>query len=603
MREATIFVFLFLILGSSFTPRLALAEGDDIVGTVLISTDKLSYFTKEPITISGEITNKKMPVIAIKIFDPDEKILGAYSVELDETNHFTKTIIADIPFYEKPGIYTITAEYGKLKTETIFEVENGPIEITDVTPNVEKSPIILPQVISFETDKKRYHDGDTISISGKVSAVSEQQVTIAIFDPYKVPVGIYLATVNSDQTFSASFLARYNVNFKVEGTYSLTAQYGGPETKQNIEIEFFEKKDTSASTTEPNTSEYPDPALSNSLLLSESDLEHLATWYYLEEGDDQLALYFSDLLKRGLIDPDVNGRVSKNTLIQWIQDTELPLGIMIDDLFKENISEEEFFMFVEDSLSDYINKSSEDLVIINTPDILQTENSSNVEKSEIKKSSKFNDEDTKNRDVMQDTAYETEKETVYFYSSVNCEKNTYEDIIAYYNNPGPGLTQLCKYEDAILNYDKTLQSDPKNIHALANKGSALSSLGRYQEAISYYDKALEIAPEYLIALNNKGNTLSSLGRYQEAISYYDKALEIAPQDPTTSNNKEVTLTFLEKHSSDETDTKTILISEEESPLHLDNIQVEKIEEHDDIATRFVNVFSSIGASLISIFGW
>ena len=602
MRETTIFVFLFLILGSSFTPRFALAEGDDIVGTVLISTDKLSYFTKEPITISGEITNKKMPVIAIKIFDPDEEILGAYSVELDETNHFTKTIIADTPFYEKPGIYTIAAEYGKLKTETIFEIENGPVEITDVIPNVEKSPIILPQVISFETDKKRYHDGDTISISGKVSAVSEQQVTIAIFDPYKVPVGIYLATVNSDQTFSASFLARYNVNFKVEGTYSLTAQYGGPETKQNIEIEFFEKKDTTVSTTE-STSEYTDPALSNSLLLSESDLEHLATWYYLEESDDQLALFFSDLLKRGLIDPDVNGRVSKNTLIHWIQDTELPLGIMIDDLFKENISEEEFFLFVEDSLSDYINKSSEDSVIINTPDILQTENSSNVEKSEIKKSSKFNDEDIKNRDVMQDTTDEAEKETVYFYSSVNCEKNTYEDIIAYYNNPGPGLTQLCKYEDAILNYEKTLQSNPKNIHALANKGSALSSLGRYQEAISYYDKALEITPEYLIALNNKGNALSSLGRYQEAISYYDKALEIVPQDPTTLNNKEITLTFLEKHSSDETDTKTMLISEEESPLHPYNIQGEKIEEHDDIATRFVNVFSAIGDSLISIFGW
>ncbi|MGI0041221.1 MAG: tetratricopeptide repeat protein, partial [Nitrosopumilaceae archaeon] len=320
---------------------------------------------------------------------------------------------------------------------------------------------------------------------------------------------------------------------------------------------------------EPNTSEYPDPALSNSLLLSESDLEHLATWYYLEESDDQLALFFSDLLKRGLIDPDVNGRVSKNTLIQWIQDIELPLGVMIDDLFKENISEEEFFMLVENSLSDYINKSSEDSVIINMPDILQTEDTSNVEKPEIKKPAKFNDEHTKNSDVMQDTTYETEEETVYFYSSVNCEKNTYEDIIAYYNNPGPGLTQLCKYEDAILNYDKTLQSDPKNIHALANKGSALSSLGRYQEAISYYDKALEISP----------------------------------QDPTTLNNKEITSTFLEKHFSDETDTKTILISEEESPLHLDNIQVEKIEEHDDIATRFVSVFSSIGASLISIFGW
>ena len=270
VRETTVFVFLFLILGSSFTPRFALAEGDDIVETILISTDKLSYFTEEPIVISGEITNKKMPVIAIKIFDPDDKILGAYSVELDESNHFTKTIIADIPFYEKPGLYTITAEYGKLKTETFFGIESGQVEKKDVTPNVEKTPIVPPQVTSFETDKKKYQDEDTIVVSGKVSTISEPQVTIAVFDPYRVPVGIYLANVNPDLTFSTSFLARYHVNFKVEGTYSLTAQYGGSETKQDIEIEFFEKTDQSASTTtESNTSEHANPVSSHSLLLSE----------------------------------------------------------------------------------------------------------------------------------------------------------------------------------------------------------------------------------------------------------------------------------------------------------------------------------------------
>ena len=607
MRETIIFVFLFLILGSSFTPRFALAEENSIVGTILISTDKLSYFTKEPITISGEVTDKKMPIIAIKIFDPDDKILGAHSVELDETDHFTKTIIADTPFYEKPGLYTISAEYGKLKTETFFEIENGHAEITDVTPNDEKSPIILPQVISFETDKKKYQNEDTISISGKVSTISEPQVTIAIFDPYRVPVGIYLATVNPDLTFSVSFLARYNVNFKVEGIYSLTAQYGGPETKQNIEIEFFEKTDANVSTTEPNASENTDPE-SNSLLLSESDLEHLAAWYYLDESDDLLASLFSNLLKRGLVNPDVDDRISKNTLIQWIQDTELPLGIMIDDLFKENISEEEFFMFVENSLSNYINKSSEDSVITNTPDTLQTKNIARVDKSEIKKSSKINDEHTKNADatqdktdIIQDTTSETENESVYYSSSVNCKKETYENIIAYYNNPGPGLTQLCKYEDAIFNYDKTLQFDPKNIHALANKGAALSSLGRYQEAISYYDEALEIDPDYLIALNNKGNALSSLGRYQEAISYYDEALEVIPQDPTVLNNKEKTSTFLTVYSTHEIEPKTVLISEE-PPLHTENIPIEKTDKYGDIVSQFANVFSSIGASLMSLFG-
>ena len=315
MRETTIFVFLALILCSSFTTRLALAEGEDLVETILITPDKLSYFIGDSIVISGEVTIKKMPVIAIKIFDPDDEILGAYSVELDETNHFTKTIIADIPFYEKPGIYTIQAEYGKLKADTIFEIESGPTRITADTSDSNDSQIILPKVISFESDKKIYNDGDTIFVSGKVSTISEPQVTVAIFDPHRAPVGIYLATVNPDLTFSASFLAKYKVNFKEEGTYSLTAQYGGPETKQNIEIEFFEKTDTNASTPEPEISKNTELGISNSLLLSESDLETLATWYYLDESDDQLASFFSNLLKKGTIDPDVNYRISKNTLI------------------------------------------------------------------------------------------------------------------------------------------------------------------------------------------------------------------------------------------------------------------------------------------------
>ena len=569
MKNTTIFVFLFLILVSSFTPRFALAEGDDISETILISTDKLSYLTKEPIVISGEVTEKKMPVIALKIFDPDDNILGAFSVEVNETNHFTKTITADIPFYEKPGIYTITADYGKLKTETIFEIENGSAEITDVT-NVEELPVILPQVKSFETDKKTYNDEDTVVISGKVSTLSEAQVTITIFDPNRVPVGIYLADVNPDLTFSASFLARYHVNFKVEGTYSLTAQYGGPETKQEIEIEFFEKTVPSASTTtESNMPEHTTPVSSPSFLLSESDLNNLATWYYLDGTNNQLALFFKDLLKRGLINPEVDGVVSKNTLVQWIQDTKLPLGIMIDDLFRENISEKEFIMSVENSLSHYINGASEqNSVISNVSDTLQTKDISNLEKPEIKKSSNFDEEHTKNIDVTADTKSKPDKETIYFHSSVNCEGNMYEDIIVYYNNPGPALAQLCKYEDAIINYDQTLQLDPKNIHALTNKGAALSSLGRYQEAISYYDKAIEIDPHDITALNNK----------------------------------EKTSTFLMTHSTHEIKPKTVLISEESS-LHIEDKPTEKIDKHDDdIIVQLANVFSSIGVSLMSLFG-
>src|SRR5574341_1584481 len=99
--------------------------------------------------------------------------------------------------------------------------------------------------------------------------------------------------------------------------------------------------------------------------------------------------------------------------------------------------------------------------------------------------------------------------------------------------------------------------------------------------------------QYLITIK-----LFNLGRYQKAISYYDKALEIDPQYVTALNNKEKSSTFL-MYSSYETEPKTILISEKELPSHTENTPIEKTDKNDDIVTQFANVFSSIGASLIS----
>ncbi|MEK6833910.1 MAG: tetratricopeptide repeat protein, partial [Thermoproteota archaeon] len=119
--------------------------------------------------------------------------------------------------------------------------------------------------------------------------------------------------------------------------------------------------------------------------------------------------------------------------------------------------------------------------------------------------------------------------------------------------------------------------------------------------IAYYDKALEIDPQYVTALNNKGNSLASLDRYQEAIAYYDKALEIDPQYVTALSNKEKVFEVLTIHSVHEIEPENIPISNYEPPLHIED-HVEKTNKGDDIASQFVNVFSAIGASLMSLFG-
>ncbi len=73
-------------------------------------------------------------------------------------------------------------------------------------------------------------------------------------------------------------------------------------------------------------------------------------------------------------------------------------------------------------------------------------------------------------------------------------------------------------EDAIANYDKTIQLNPTHISAWNNKGIALSRLKRYEEAIKCYDKAIEINPNHANAWYNKAKAFRDLAQ-----SYLDKA--------------------------------------------------------------------------------
>lgn len=612
---------MFTVLIFSFSTNFALAEEkqEEPIGDVIMSTDKTAYLPEETIVISGEVTKRKMPLIAIRVFDPEDKILGGYNVELDENNHFTKTITADVPFYEKPGIYTISAEYGKIKSEIIFEIENKLFEEDQILEEdtLEGDKILeteeKPQIVLFETNKLTYHDGDAISITGKVSKMSLPQVTMTVFDSFNTPIGIYLGNVNSDLSFSTSFLAKYNVNFKVFGTYSITAQYGELETKQIRTIQFVETENTQEipdslpeetdsipEVTEPvsddidSMPEVTDSTSTSSTLFSESDLQILSSWYYLERTDYELALFFDGLIKRQVLDLDAE--ISLSVLSEWIKTNDSSIGFMINDLLEDKISEEKFVMSMENSLTKHVENTSH---ASNEIFPTQIESEYVLETSEPEP---VNTEKSENAIVKieNEPMPESEEKITYFYTSVNCEKKTYKDIVLQYNNPGPALAHLCKYEDAIFHYEETLKDEPENIHALTNKGSALANLGKYDDALFYYDKVLEIDPQYLAALNNKGNVFANLGDFQKAVSYYNKVLDIEPHYLPTLENKEIASTSL-----------TVFIENKEPVIqsishHVveDTVQGQHIKENKstDIVTQFTNALSSIGTSLIALFG-
>ena len=72
-------------------------------------------------------------------------------------------------------------------------------------------------------------------------------------------------------------------------------------------------------------------------------------------------------------------------------------------------------------------------------------------------------------------------------SAVNATDKTLDEV-AILNSKGVTLNGLGKYNDSIVNFDKALAIDPKNVLALNEKGNAFGGLGNYIQAISSYDK-------------------------------------------------------------------------------------------------------------------
>jgi len=80
------------------------------------------------------------------------------------------------------------------------------------------------------------------------------------------------------------------------------------------------------------------------------------------------------------------------------------------------------------------------------------------------------------------------------------------------------------------------QSESRNSKFYNNRGIAYGEKGQYDQAISDFNKAIEINPRYGQAYNNRGIVYRLKGQYDQAISDFNKAIEINPRDAQTYNN-------------------------------------------------------------------
>jgi tetratricopeptide (TPR) repeat protein len=407
---------------------------------LLVTTDKPEYHSGDILIIHGLVEEKKMPVVAMKIFDPLGVILSANSIELDGDNSFTKIISLDSPFYDLPGTYLVNIEYGKLKSETTFEIV-GEKELVQIPDD-----LIEPSVLAMVTDKDVYYDNDFVVIAGIVTAVDESSVLIGIYDKHGTPTGFYFADVDQNYEFSTSFMAKAGVNFKTDGVYSAIAHYGDSENK--IDFEFAKQKPNSL---KENKSELkPEPKESST--------------------------------KNNPVIVKPNPTITKP--VQPLPEQE-PVKQIEQEIVNDNLSVEDI------ELGKLLNEIQ-----------------------------------------------------------LNCDTSQYSDSVLYYDGMGPALLRLCKYNEAIMFIDKSLQDEPNNIEILTNKGIVLSKLGYYKEALTYFDHVLSIDSRFVPAINNKANVLATLGDFHQAKSLYVLSQEIEPGHYSSKVNLSKIETTLEYEESE-----------------------------------------------------
>lgn len=430
-REISLLVI--LIIPILIAP--AFAQDDSLI----LETDKDEYEIGESMVISGSVGERKMPVVALKIFDPSGGILSANQVELDEDNTFSKTMLLDSSFYDEIGTYYITIDYGKLDTETNFDMVNDDVDDSVLDDDFE---FFVPEILAMFTDQEIYEDGDTVTIIGLVSDKDQDSVLIGIYDPFGTPTGFYFGNVDSELEFSTSFLVKGGVNFKTEGTYSISAFYG--DSEEYSTFEYVEKIETVE--LEPVDEPTTDPVKQTSEEKKQTDDEKPVTTNEKPIVEKETKVIVQD--KEVPSAKESPKQTSTNNLS--VEDIEL--GIMLNQI---NLScdNNEFVDIIS-----YYDSMGPALIRL----------------------CKYAD-------------------AIYYYDQSLIADPNNVDILA---NKGSALAKMNFYEEAIIHYDSALDVEPNNFQVLNNKANALANLEKYAEAIQTYKKALAAAPGNQLILKN-----------------------------------------------------------------------------------------------------
>ncbi len=89
-----------------------------------------------------------------------------------------------------------------------------------------------------------------------------------------------------------------------------------------------------------------------------------------------------------------------------------------------------------------------------------------------------------------------------------------------------------EYEIAIRLYKEIIEKEPNNGRAFQKVADCLDHMGNHADALVWYDKALESDPYNAEVWYNKGMTLRKIGSQEEGLMCIQKGISLAMSAPS-----------------------------------------------------------------------
>jgi lipoprotein NlpI len=130
-------------------------------------------------------------------------------------------------------------------------------------------------------------------------------------------------------------------------------------------------------------------------------------------------------------------------------------------------------------------------------------------------------------------------------SSQAAEPKTAEDLVT----RGKTHFDKRKFDEAVADFTKAIDLDPKSAHAFLHRGIALyQMLGKRDLAIADYTKAIDLDPKLGLAFLHRGLALGPKGQWEEAVADFTKAIDLNPKDALAFYHRGLAYYVMEKYA-------------------------------------------------------